>query len=110
MTVERIVLEGQGTDDDAAGLGNGHGCLGAELVFLVGLAFADAGHAWLMETVDFACVGSLLALHAIVKVQGLLMDGQRFRRKLAFQFADQDAGDGPQTPDGPLGFALSATF
>jgi hypothetical protein len=76
----------------------------------VSLAFADAGHAWFLETEDLACVGSRLALHAIVKVQGLLMDGQCFRRKLAFQFADQDAGDGPQTPDGLLGFALLATF
>ena len=43
MTVEGIVLEGQGSNDDAVGLGHGHGRLGAELVFLVGLTFVDAG-------------------------------------------------------------------
>ena len=95
MSIEGIVLEGQCANDDAAGLGHGHGCLGAELVFLVGLTFADAGNSGLVEAVDLACVGSLLALHAVVNVQGLLMNGQRFRGKLAFQFADQDAGDGP---------------
>jgi hypothetical protein len=37
-------------NDDAAGLGLG--CFGAELVFLLRLAFADAGHTRLMEIVD----------------------------------------------------------
>jgi len=106
VAIEGIILKGQCANGDAADLGHSHGCLGAELVFLVSPAFADTGHAWFVEAVDLAGVGSLLALHAVVKVHGLLMDGQRFRGKLAFQFADQDAGDGPQQR---LDFALVAT-
>jgi len=35
MTIEGVVIRGQGANDDAAGLGHGHGSLGAELVFIV---------------------------------------------------------------------------
>lgn len=74
------------------------------------LAFAEAGHSGFVEAVDLGCVGTLLVLHAIVRVQGLLTAGHRFRGKLAFQCAVQDAGDGPQAFDGLLGFAQSAIF
>ena len=56
VTIEGIALEGQGSNDEAAGLGHGHGCFGTKLVFLVGLTFADAGHAWFVRAVDLACV------------------------------------------------------
>lgn len=71
MPVEGVVLEGQCANIDAAGLGHGQGCLGTELVFLVGLIFVDAGHAWFVEAVDLACVGSLLALNAVIEVKSV---------------------------------------
>jgi hypothetical protein len=36
-------------------------------VLLVSLAFADAGHSGFVETADLSYVGTLLALHAVVK-------------------------------------------
>ena len=110
MTIEGVVVEGQCTNDDAAGLGHGHGSLGSELVFLVGLAFADAGDVWLMEAVNFARVGTLLALNAVIEVKRLSVDFKRFRRKLPPHIADQDTGNSPQTSDSPLGLALFAAF
>lgn len=92
-------------NDDAASLG--HGCSSAELVFLLGLAFADAGHARFVESVDIACARTLLKLHGITKVQGPLMDALRFRRKLAIQVAAQDAGNGPEKR---LDFTLDVTL
>ena len=64
--------------------------------------FDDAGHSGFVESVNLACVASLLPLRALIKVGGLLI-GQRFRRRLATQFANKNAADGPQV------FTLSAT-
>jgi hypothetical protein len=38
ITIEGVVREGQCANDDATDLGHGHGCLRAELVFLMCLA------------------------------------------------------------------------
>ena len=56
--------------------------------FLV-LAFADAGNVWLMEAVNFARVGTLLALNTVVEVKRLPVNLKRFRRKLPSHIADQ---------------------
>ena len=74
MTIEGVVREGQCANDDATDLGHRHGCLGTKLVFLMCLAFADARNVWLMEAVNFACVGTLLALNAVIKVKRMLVD------------------------------------
>lgn len=78
VTVVNVFIEAHRADDDARGLGDGHGRLAAKFVFLVRLALGDAEGIWLVKTIDLILIASFLRPDSVEKIQSLLMASQCF--------------------------------